>query len=183
MRPDIDHDIFEEAPIGLLYSENRRMVRFNKTFCEMFGYDAAELDGRSLEMLYASAEEFHRTGTRWTKVLGEHGHHKDERIMKRCGAGLFWCRVRGRALDIGQPLARAIWAFADLSAERVVPPLTARERQVGVLLVEGLTAKEIARRLDISHRTVHVHKGRLMKRFGVHNSLELVRILTNMPEV
>ena len=50
-----------------------------------------------------------------------------------------------------------------------------------MLLVEGLTAKEIARRLEISPRTVHVHKDRLMTRFGARNSLELVRCLTTMP--
>ena len=50
-----------------------------------------------------------------------------------------------------------------------------------MLLVEGLTAKEIARRLNISPRTVHVHKSRLMARFGSRNSLELVRSLSMMP--
>ncbi|MFD2858036.1 helix-turn-helix domain-containing protein [Seohaeicola zhoushanensis] len=50
-----------------------------------------------------------------------------------------------------------------------------------MLLVEVLTAKEIARRLDISPRTVHVHKNRLMTRFGVRNSLERVRCLASVP--
>ncbi len=48
-----------------------------------------------------------------------------------------------------------------------------------MLLVEGLTAKEIARRREISPRTVHVHKTRLMTRFGLRNALELVRCLAS----
>lgn len=177
----IDSEIFEMAPIGLLYSEERMIRRFNRRFAAIFGHDAAELEGQSLAMLYPSLDEFDHTGERWTSELGLHGVYADERIMRRKGDGLFWCRVRGQALDPARPLARAIWTFADLSAERPVAALSRRERQVGMLLVEGLTAKEIARRLEISPRTVHVHKTRLMARFGVRNSLELVRCLASMP--
>ena len=59
--------------------------------------------------------------------------------------------------------------------------LTKRQADVYSLVVAGLSNKEIARRLEISPRTVHVHKNRLMPRFGVRNSLELVRCLTSMP--
>ncbi|MGR3455690.1 LuxR C-terminal-related transcriptional regulator [Pseudooceanicola sp.] len=177
----LDAEIFDTAPIGLLYSEDRVIRRFNRRFAAIFGYDAAELEGQSLAMLYPSPDDFDHTGAHWTRELSARGAYADERIMRRRGDALFWCRVRGQAMDQGQPLARAVWTFADLSAERPVAALTRRERQVGMLLVEGLTAKEIARRLEISPRTVHVHKDRLMTRFGVRNSLELVRCLASMP--
>lgn len=178
---EIDSAIFDNAPIGLLYSEDRVIRRFNRRFATIFGYDDCELGGQSLAMLYPSLDEFANTGVHWVKELGARGAYADERIMRRKDGALFWCRVRGQALDAADPLARAVWSFSDLSAERPVVPLSRRERQVGMLLVEGLTAKEIARRLDISPRTVHGHKNRLMARFGVRNSLELVRCLTSMP--
>lgn len=181
MLTDLDSAIFDHAPVGLLYSEDRMIRRFNHRFAALFGYDDTALQGQSLAMLYPSLDEFDHTGQHWTKELSAHGAYVDERIMKRRDGGLFWCRVRGQALDPATPLARAVWSFADLSAERPVLALSRRERQVGMLLVEGLTAKEIARRLEISPRTVHVHKNRLMTRFGVRNSLELVRCLTSMP--
>lgn len=182
MLTDLDTAILDNAPVGLLYSEDRIIRRFNTRFAAIFGYDIADMDGRSLEMLYPSRDEFDHTGDHWTRELGAHGAYADERIMRRKDGVLFWCRVRGQALDASAPLARAVWSFADLSAERPVLPLSRRERQVGMLLVEGLTAKEIARRLEISPRTVHVHKNRLMARFGVRNSLELVRCLTSLPQ-
>jgi DNA-binding CsgD family transcriptional regulator len=40
----------------------------------------------------------------------------------------------------------------------------------------GLHAKEIARELGISARTVEVHKTRLMAKLGVRNVAELVRL-------
>jgi len=52
--------------------------------------------------------------------------------------------------------------------------LTARQREILQLLAEGLTAKEVARRLDISARTVEFHKYRLMETLGARNSAELI---------
>jgi FixJ family two-component response regulator len=53
--------------------------------------------------------------------------------------------------------------------------LTAREREVLEHAAQGLHAKEIAARLEISARTVEVHKTRIMQKLGVRNVAELVR--------
>ncbi len=63
--------------------------------------------------------------------------------------------------------------------EGLRPPLdelTPRELQVLTLLVNGHQHKVIAHELGISHRTVEVHKSRIMKRFGARSFAELVRI-------
>ena len=53
--------------------------------------------------------------------------------------------------------------------------LTNREREVLELVGKGLHAKEIAASLDISARTVEVHKARLMSKLEARNVSELVR--------
>jgi two-component system response regulator NreC len=53
--------------------------------------------------------------------------------------------------------------------------LSAREREVLQMLAEGLVAKEIATALDISVYTVDAHRGRIMKKLGLHSSTEIVR--------
>lgn len=53
--------------------------------------------------------------------------------------------------------------------------LTPREREVLEHAARGLHAKEIAAALDISPRTVEVHKTRIMEKLGVRNVAELVR--------
>ncbi|MNP54372.1 Tetrathionate response regulatory protein TtrR [compost metagenome] len=61
--------------------------------------------------------------------------------------------------------------------DRVFRPtvnLTPREREISAHIVNGLTCKEIGRKLDISHRTVEVHRARLMKKLQAKNSAELV---------
>lgn len=54
--------------------------------------------------------------------------------------------------------------------------LTEREREVMLLAVAGYPNKEIARRLGISHRTVEIHKGRIMHKTGAATLLDLARI-------
>jgi RNA polymerase sigma factor (sigma-70 family) len=53
--------------------------------------------------------------------------------------------------------------------------LTHREREVLDLVGKGLHAKEIAAALNISARTVEVHKARLMTKLEARNVSELVR--------
>ena len=56
--------------------------------------------------------------------------------------------------------------------------LTEREKEVMMLVVEGLTSKEIAERIGISYRTVENHRARVMNKTGSSNMLELARIAT-----
>lgn len=54
--------------------------------------------------------------------------------------------------------------------------LTPRQREILRLLVEGRSAKEIARLLDISHRTVEYHKYQAMEALGVTTNAELIQL-------
>jgi len=53
--------------------------------------------------------------------------------------------------------------------------LSPREREVLKLLAEGLSIKEIATRLNLSVKTVDVHKTNLMKKIDVHDRTELIK--------
>ena len=57
-----------------------------------------------------------------------------------------------------------------------VAGLTRRQREVLKLLSEGLVTKEIARELNVSPRTVDIHRGALMMKLGAANSADAVRI-------
>lgn len=54
--------------------------------------------------------------------------------------------------------------------------LTNREREVMVLAVQGYSNKEVAFRLGISHRTVEIHKSKIMHKTGAINLIDLARI-------
>jgi RNA polymerase sigma factor (sigma-70 family) len=60
--------------------------------------------------------------------------------------------------------------------ETLVADLSQREREVLSLLAQGMANRSIAEQLDISPRTVEVHKARVMTKLGVSNVAELVRL-------
>ncbi|MBW8829184.1 MAG: PAS domain S-box protein [Burkholderiales bacterium] len=172
---------FDLAPIGLVISRNRLMVDCNQQLLDMFGATRAQLVGQSFEVLYPTHDEFERTGARIVASLNARGWYADERVMKRGGSkrgDLFWCHVSGRALNPKQPHAAGIWSFEDLSARRQVKAdLTPREREIAALLIEGLTSKQVGKRLEISPRTVDVYRARLMKKYGAATTPLLVQKL------
>lgn len=59
--------------------------------------------------------------------------------------------------------------------KRPVAELTARQQEVLQLIVDGLSAKEIAGKLNISHRTVEFHKAQLMQQLNLHSTVELIK--------
>jgi DNA-binding NarL/FixJ family response regulator len=56
-----------------------------------------------------------------------------------------------------------------------IDDLTTRQHEILQLVAEGLSAKEIADQLKISHRTVEFHKTKIMEQFHVHTTIDLVK--------
>ena len=56
--------------------------------------------------------------------------------------------------------------------------LTAQETQIAKLVAQGLSNKEIGRRLFLSHRTVSSHLYRMFPKLGVTSRAQLVRTLS-----
>lgn len=58
-----------------------------------------------------------------------------------------------------------------------VADLTPREREVMDLIVAGLPNKQVATRLNITEKTVEVHRRRVLHKMGVHSAVDLVRLV------
>ena len=54
--------------------------------------------------------------------------------------------------------------------------LSPRELEVAMLLTQGLRQEEIARRLNLSAKTVNTHKTRLFEKTGVQDNIALARL-------
>ena len=180
---DIDYRLaFEHAPVGMVLSRQRQIVDCNARLCEMFGATREALVGKSFRVLYPSVAEFERIGKRMEPILNASGRYADNRMMRRLDGALrgetFWCHVTGRALNRAAPHESGIWTFEDLGSRRAAKAeLTPREREVAAQVMQGLTSKEIGKALGISHRTVEIHRARLMRKYSAATTAELVQKL------
>ena len=128
-----------------------------------------------------------------TRVLVLTMHQEDEYVLQAVRAGASGYLVKDSAAAELLTAVRSLHAgrshfgpqASRALAEQVQHPersaadpygsLTAREREVLHLIAEGLTTKEIARKLDISVKTAENHRGRVLDKLDVRNTAELVR--------
>lgn len=79
----------------------------------------------------------------------------------------------------------AMAQYSSQSARRVeqqalqerIGTLTAREREILDLVIDGMSTKEMARRLEISPRTVEVHRSRIMRKMDMKTLRDTLRIV------
>lgn len=76
---------------------------------------------------------------------------------------------------IRQVLAHRQPQAGDDGYRRAQALLTPRENEVLQLMLTGMTSKLIARELGVSHRTVEIHRGRVMEKMQTKTLAELVR--------
>jgi PAS domain S-box-containing protein len=69
------------------------------------------------------------------------------------------------------PLSRSAWSTPPIGV-----PLSAREKEVLYLLVQGKAARDIAATLCISYATVRNHVHTILRKLGVHSQREAVKL-------
>ncbi|MBL8484774.1 MAG: helix-turn-helix domain-containing protein, partial [Rhodocyclaceae bacterium] len=69
-------------------------------------------------------------------------------------------------------------ALSSREAESRWASLTLRERQTALLALKGLSNKEIGKRMNISHRTVEIHRARVLEKTAASSILDLARLAT-----
>ena len=58
--------------------------------------------------------------------------------------------------------------------------LTAREQEAAILLAQGASNKEIARRMEITERTAKAHVGAMLEKLGARDRLQLSLIINGL---
>lgn len=139
-----------------------------------------------------AARRIHKALPR-TRILVLTMHEDEEYVLRTVRAGASGYVVKDgaaaelvaaiRAVSAGQgyfgpQAAKALAASYERGgavAEDPYERLTAREREVFQLLIEGRTNAQVAKILFISPKTVDNHRTHLMARLGVHSTAELIR--------
>lgn len=172
---DLNTLAFEESPAAQVITNDRRILRCNKAFGTLFGYPLEELENELILKLYPTTADYRDIGERCLKALRVSTSYEDERFMQNKDGQIFWARARGVTLTPERPFKLMIWTFDRIRHnETKTTELTPREKEISGFIVNGLTCKETAQALGISHRTVEVHRARVMKKLGAKNTAELV---------
>jgi DNA-binding CsgD family transcriptional regulator len=148
-----DLDLVERAV--RLVGSDQRPVRFVLHGCA----GDAGLAGACLPLMASPAR---------TSALVLSGHVPDCSVLEEAGPALREVDGLIARLDPARPVVR------DQRRGSAVPLLTTRELEVLRLLAEGLLARTIAVRLELSPRTVHHHLGRIYDKLGVCDRLAAV---------
>lgn len=176
------HDmlLLEDIPLPAVIGSFRIMKACNSTYCQLFGYDPADMLGKSFSMLYDDRNDFIDNGFISEKVVRQNLNYTNERVMVKADGTRFWCKVRGRAIGDSPTVSRVLYCVEEINrtADRMTGAITHRQRQILALVSQGRSNLEIAQELDISRRTVEAHRAKLMKDLGVKNAAELVKWFT-----
>jgi diguanylate cyclase (GGDEF)-like protein/PAS domain S-box-containing protein len=110
--------VLQNAVTGIIFVRDRRIVRCNRRFEEIFGYGAGELLNQSTRFMFATDAEYEAGGEPVYKPVwrGE-TVHVERRHVRKDGA-LIWCSLSGRAVQPGDPAQGSVWLFDDITQER-----------------------------------------------------------------
>ena len=195
-----DHTMVRESLVGLLQAEGDVQVvaqaangieaveQALETRPDVVVTDLSMAGLGGLEVIRRLHESLPRT-----RVLVLTMHQEDEYVLQAVRAGASGYLVKDSAASellaavralhaghahFGPQAARALADQLQRPGRMVDDPygtLTAREREVLHLIAEGMTTKEVARRLGIGVKTAENHRGRVLAKLGLRNTAEVVR--------
>lgn len=174
--------VFERSsnPVALL-DESRTIVQLNDAAAELFGGDRELLVGRSMADSVRPSERA-QSALEWEEFLrtGEYSGRRE--VIRADGSSVkvdFAARIAGvdgerRAIYVAMLDPEQDGPQAGAPAEL---PLTAREREVVMLIALGRDTTEIAAELHVSPETVRSHVRNAMAKLDVHTRAQLVAVV------
>ncbi|HJT62249.1 MAG TPA: PAS domain-containing protein, partial [Burkholderiales bacterium] len=109
--------LLDNVVVGIAISRERKVVRCNRRFEEMFGFGAGEANGVSWRQMYFTDEEFELRGQVYADLDQGRTHGREQWLRRQDGSG-FWCKVSGRAVAQGDPARGYVWLTEDISERR-----------------------------------------------------------------
>lgn len=133
----------------------------------------------------AALLEFMAGNSRWLPLIGFSEKPVTQRVARAILDGalgyLEWPCAPGemvQAIEDAEGNAEKLGSFRlrQARARSRIQTLTRREQQVLNAITEGLSNREIGERLEISPRTVEIHRSNMLNKVGAHHTSEAIRL-------
>ena len=122
--------ILENASVGIAFTRNRRFELANARFEEMFGWPRGAIRGQPGEVVWESTNAYLEIGRLGGPVLAKGEALEVECQMRRHDGSLFWCHLRGRAVDSLNPAeGGTIWIAEDVTQRRTADAALAAAKE------------------------------------------------------
>jgi diguanylate cyclase (GGDEF)-like protein/PAS domain S-box-containing protein len=109
--------LLDNVVVGIAISRERKLMRCNRRFEEMFGFGAGEAIGASWREMYFTEEEFEARAQVYAELDRGRTHTREQWLRRQDGSG-FWCRVSARAVSAGEPARGYVWLIEDITERR-----------------------------------------------------------------
>ena len=109
--------LLDNVVVGIAFSRDRKVVRCNRRFEEMFGFGAGEAIGASWRQMYFTDEEFELRANTYVELDQGRTHVREQWLRRQDGSG-FWCKISGRALMAGDAARGSVWLTEDITERR-----------------------------------------------------------------
>ncbi len=110
--------LLDNALVGVALATNRRVLRANQRFAQMLGYaDAAQLDGVSFRVAYASDDEYERVGAAYPQLSAEGSAFVQGVRMRRRDGSVLIADLAGKIVSDARTrdASTTVWAFLDVT--------------------------------------------------------------------
>jgi len=111
--------IMTNATIGIMYTRNRIIQRYNPAFAAMFGYRHGEALGRSTRIVYPDDQAFQEFGEIAYPQLANGIPYRAETELVRKDGTRIWGQLNGYLFNPEDPEMGTIWMFEDRTRERL----------------------------------------------------------------
>ncbi|MCA1247088.1 EAL domain-containing protein [Massilia sp. MS-15] len=110
--------IMNNATIGIMYTRNRIIQRYNPAFGAMFGYRDGEALGRSTRIVHPDEQSWHDFSVHAYPQLARGIPYRAETELVRKDGTRIWGQLNGYLFNPEDPALGAIWMFEDRTRER-----------------------------------------------------------------
>ena len=103
--------------VGISFVRDRKTLRCNRRYEEMFGFQPGEVIGMSTRRCYFTEEDFASLQSTYAELDAGRTSTTEYWLRRKDGSG-FWCRMSGRALEPGRTDKGYVWLFEDVTERK-----------------------------------------------------------------